>query len=400
MRAPLTSIKGNLDFLQRAFMQRATSLPEEERAALADASSEAARLSSLVNDLLLLARVDAAASGGYGLREGWLDEQLRGRREPIALDEVVMEAFRQCRARLQARRKDLRLSVSELEPMTVRGDPGQIRQLVHILLDNAIKYTPDGGKVRLAVTHADGHAVLTVEDTGIGIASEDMPHIFERFYRADQARVRDEQGSGLGLAIAQWIVQAHDGALAVQSTLGHGSTVSVRLTAERRAGEGTLPRLAAVRGAARDTQRREDRTAGLFGGAMQPLARFAGSVSKPRRSPAREAREVRDARAARRGAGGTETGADTGAQGTGLHTDTGAGGGQQRTAATATAPNASVSRPNTSRPNTSSPNASNARHRGLQAAPARVGRDKRRHARDTWANRDALEATDTRDARE
>jgi signal transduction histidine kinase len=353
MRAPLTSIKGNLDFLQRA-----ANLPTEERDALMDASSEAARLATLVNDLLLLARVDASARGGYGLREAWLDEQLRGRREPIALDEVVMEAFRQCRGQLEARRKDLRLSVSELEPMTVRGDPGQIRQLVHILLDNAIKYTPSGGKVRLAVTHAEGRAELTVADTGIGIAPEDMPHIFERFYRADQARVRDEQGSGLGLAIAQWIVQAHDGTLDVRSTPAQGSTFSVRLKAERRVDERTQPRVPAVR--------RADRSGGLLGGAMQPLARFAGSVSKPRRSPQRENREFHAARSVPRTADSAEPSKD-------------GGGGAGRHGKDIAPPSA--------------------RHRRPKAASARVERDKRR-ARDARESRDAAASGDTAQARE
>lgn len=230
MRGPLTSIKGNLEFLRWA-----RDLPESERSVvLAGAEAEATRLATLVNDLLLLARVDAA-SGTYGPSQIWLDEQLRGRRESVALDEVVMAVFRQAREQMTTRPKDLRLSVSKLQPLMILGDPGQIRQLVYILVDNAIKYTPSGGHVRLSLNStAEGEAVLTVEDTGIGIAEKDLPHIFERFYRADEARTREDQGSGLGLAIARWIVEAHNGALDVQSTFGEGTTFTVRLKAEPR----------------------------------------------------------------------------------------------------------------------------------------------------------------------
>jgi signal transduction histidine kinase len=287
MRAPLTSIKGNLEFLQRA-----RDLPAEERSqVLAEAAAEAGRLSILVSDLLMLARVDAAASGGYGLHEAWLDEQLRGRREQVALDEVVMEVFRQGRGQLQARRKNLRLSVNGLEPMTVIGDPGQVRQLVYILLDNAIKYTPSGGRVRLAVTRTeDGWAELIVEDSGIGITAEDMPHIFERFYRADQARARDE-GSGLGLAIAEWIVQAHGGTMSVASVPGEGSTFTVRLRAERREGEPTPPAVPAVDEGGTGEVR--GNSAGVISGAIEPLARIAGTVSMPLARSTRTTRSPR-----------------------------------------------------------------------------------------------------------
>jgi signal transduction histidine kinase len=237
LRAPLTSIKGNLELLRRR-----ADIPDAERAEmLGDAEAEAGRLATLVNDLLMLARLDAAGTG-YGPSERWLDEQLRGRRELVALDEVVMSVFRQGRAQLPVRRKELQLVVRELQPLVVRADPGQIRQLVFILVDNAIKYTPNGRSVRLSLADAgDGWAELRVADSGIGIAPADLPHVFDRFYRADHARVRDEQGSGLGLAIAKWIVAAHGGTIGVSSTPGEGSTFTVRLKAEPRTPSARLP---------------------------------------------------------------------------------------------------------------------------------------------------------------
>src|SRR5262249_20793636 len=276
LRAPLTTIKGSLDFLRRA-----PDLSEaERRATIEDAYAEAERMANLVSDLLLLARVDAASSGSYGLREAWLDEQLRTRREPIQLDELAMDIFRHGRAQLHARNKDLHLSVTNIEPVTVVGDPGQIRQLVLILLDNAIKYTPAGGKIRISVTRNGNRAAFSIADTGIGIRSEDRPQIFERFYRADQARERDEHGSGLGLAIARWIAGAHEGDISAHSQPGQASTFTVLLPAVA-TGDGRTATKS--QGAPGQGVKRETRTPPIGIGSIYPLARLARSVSGPRK---------------------------------------------------------------------------------------------------------------------
>jgi signal transduction histidine kinase len=229
LRAPLMTIKTTFDFLRHA-----PDLPADERQEMIeDGYGEAERMSTLVNDMLLLARVDAANGGKYGLRETWLDDQLRGRREPVELDQLAMEVFRQGQGLVQARRKNLRFSVLNLEPVTVLGDPGQLRQLALILIDNAIKYTHAGGKIRIAVSRNGQLAAFSVTDTGIGIPPDARPHIFERFYRADQARAREQQGSGLGLAIGKWIAEAHKGEISVNSQEGQGSTFTVLLPAIR-----------------------------------------------------------------------------------------------------------------------------------------------------------------------
>lgn len=229
LRAPLTTIKTTFDFLRNA-----PDLPADERQEMIeDGYGEAERMAALVNDLLLLARVDAANGGKVGLHESWLDEQLRGRREPVELDQLAMEIFRQGAALGQGRRKNIHFSVANLEPVTVMGDPGQLRQLALILLDNAVKYTPAGGKIRIGVSRNGALAAFSVTDTGIGIPAEARPHIFERFYRADEARDRDQQGSGLGLAIGKWIAEAHQGEISVMSQPGAGSTFTVLLPAVR-----------------------------------------------------------------------------------------------------------------------------------------------------------------------
>ncbi|MEO7001724.1 MAG: HAMP domain-containing sensor histidine kinase [Ktedonobacterales bacterium] len=271
LRAPLTTIKGSLEFLKHA-----PDLPEAERAALLeDAYAESERMAMLVNDLLLLARADAAG----GVRASALDEQLSGRREPVEMDQLAMEVFRAARAQMLARRKELTLSVTNLEPVTVQADPGQIRQLALILLDNAIKYTPQGGKIRLSVTQNGARAAFSVTDSGIGIDPEDRPHIFERFWRADRARERDEHGSGLGLAIARWIAEAHNGEISVHSQPGQGSTFTLLLPAVRRVGEDTTAKVTVN---ARGGSRKRGVSSRRLSEAISPLARLAQSVSRPR----------------------------------------------------------------------------------------------------------------------
>ena len=206
LRAPLTAIQANLEFVRRH-----PDLPATERdIAIAEASREASRLARLVADLLVLARADA----GLPLRR-WRME----------LDRLLLEAFAEARQLARGQR----LEITRLEPAMITGDPDRIKQLALILLDNAIKYTPDGGRITLELRRSSTHAEILVHDTGIGIAPEDLPHVFDRFYRADPARSRDPAGSGLGLAIARWIVEQHDGQITIESSLGVGTTVSVRL---------------------------------------------------------------------------------------------------------------------------------------------------------------------------
>jgi signal transduction histidine kinase len=129
-------------------------------------------------------------------------------------------------ARVKGVRLDKRLPDRSL---SVMGDREALRRLFLILLDNAVKYTPAGGMFVVSLQHVDGYVVGAVKDTGIGISAEDLPFVFDRFYRVDRARSRDQGGVGLGLAIGHWITQAHGGTIRVESELNVGSQFTVQL---------------------------------------------------------------------------------------------------------------------------------------------------------------------------
>lgn len=206
LRAPLTAIQANLELLQRV----PDMSPDDREEVVTEAVREAQRLTRLVADLLALARADA----GVGLR-----------REAVELDRILLQA----RSDARQLARDHTLEVGALEPMVIHGDPDRLKQLCLILLDNALKYTPPGGKVTLSLRNGGGWAQLAVQDTGAGIPPEDLPFVFERFYRADPARARDPGGSGLGLPIAKWIVDQHGGQISLASDPGKGTTATVVL---------------------------------------------------------------------------------------------------------------------------------------------------------------------------
>lgn len=208
LRAPLTAIQANLELVRRR-----PDLPTAERIeALDEAGREADRLGRLVADLLALARADAGA-------------ELR--RDPVDLDAVVLDSFQTARALANGRT----LQLDPFEPTRTCGDEDRLRQVVLILLDNALKYTPPGGTVTLGLQQRGERVEIFVRDTGVGIALDDLPHVFERFYRADPARGRDPGGTGLGLAIARWIVEQHQGTIGIESAPGQGTQVAVYLPA-------------------------------------------------------------------------------------------------------------------------------------------------------------------------
>ena len=203
LRTPLTSVRGNLDL-----MRRFGTYDEESMEVIQE---EMERMSRLLGDLLLLARAD---TGGLPLRH-----------EPVELDTVLFEVYRQV-SRIE---KPVAVELTAVDQATILGDEDRLKQLLLNLVDNGIKYSRPGGAVRLSLAKDKGWAQLVVSDTGIGIPTEDLPHIFDRFYRVDKARSRAQGGSGLGLAIAKWIVQAHGGAIKVDSTVGVGTTFTVTL---------------------------------------------------------------------------------------------------------------------------------------------------------------------------
>jgi signal transduction histidine kinase len=180
----------------------------EAREAIGTVLDETVRLSRIVDQLLTMSRLDAG--------EAFLELS------HFDFSELVRTTVEYMR--LLADEKKLALKVEAAEPVQVEGDPSRLQQVVVNLLDNAIKYTPEGGSVSVNVRAETDKAVLTVTDTGIGISEEGQAHIFERFYRTDKARSRLMGGTGLGLSIVKSIGAAHGGRVSVESAEGRGST--------------------------------------------------------------------------------------------------------------------------------------------------------------------------------
>ncbi len=206
LRSPLTAIRGNLDLLRRG----ASDDPEARHQALAAIDGEAERMQRLVTDLLLLARAD---------------EGIKIQKELVELDTLMLDVYRQ--AQLIA--GGVNICLGSEDQAQVTGDRDRLKQLLLNLVDNAIKYTPSGGQVRLSLERDTQWVRVYVSDTGIGIPAEDLDKIFDRFYRVDKARSREKGGSGLGLAIAKWITDAHGGRIEVQSEIGKGTTFTLWL---------------------------------------------------------------------------------------------------------------------------------------------------------------------------
>lgn len=206
LRSPLTAVRGNLDLLKRG----ASDDPEERAQMIEAMDSETARMSRLVSDLLLLARQDSGVPIS---------------KQPIELDTLMLEVYRQ--AQLTA--KGVTLVLGAEDQAIIVGDRDRLKQVLLNLVDNAVKYTTQGGKVTLSLTKDDTWVKIAVQDTGIGIAPENIPNLFDRFYRVDKARSRDAGGTGLGLAIAKSVVEAHNGKITVESEVGKGSTFTVWL---------------------------------------------------------------------------------------------------------------------------------------------------------------------------
>jgi signal transduction histidine kinase len=148
-------------------------------------------------------------------------------RGEVCLDKLVREIGEHMRVVAAERRQDLMIDASS--PCFVLGNPEQLRRLLFNLLDNAIKFTPVGGSIDISVSCQNDEARVVVSDTGIGIAPEHLPHIFDRFYRADSARSRQTEGNGLGLSICRSIAEAHGASLEVESTVGEGTQFALRM---------------------------------------------------------------------------------------------------------------------------------------------------------------------------
>jgi signal transduction histidine kinase len=207
LRTPLTVIKGNVDLMRR--MKR---LDEES---LMSIDHEAGRLTRLVGGLLLLAQ---AESGKLALSM-----------KQVELDLLLTEVFQEMSILAGSR---VRVHLNEIDQVYVTGDRDRLKQVFINLVANAIQYTPQGGEVFLSLERIGEQARIICRDTGPGIPAEDLPHIFERFYRAEKSRTRGRTtGFGLGLSIANWIVERHGGRIEVESKEGKGTTFAIWLPA-------------------------------------------------------------------------------------------------------------------------------------------------------------------------
>ncbi len=211
LRTPLAMLRSQIDVA----LQRRRRVAEHEQI-LASLREDTERLSQLVSELLTLARADAG-------------EDVLGR-EPVDLHDLAEQVVGAMQPLAESRTVRLQLARgTSMAAVVVVGDQTRLTQLLVNLVDNGLKYTPANGTVVVSVLGDGDAGILRVTDTGVGIAAEHLPHVFERFYRADPARSRAEGGAGLGLAICQWIAHAHGGTIQVESEAGRGTTVSVVL---------------------------------------------------------------------------------------------------------------------------------------------------------------------------
>ncbi len=188
-------------------------LAAEDAALLEDIVAETSHMTTLANNMLTLARLDSRSS--------------HQEHEVVNLTEIAHTSLRRIQA--LADQKDIKIQEKAGEAVVVIGDLALLEQAVLALLDNAIKYNQQGGLVTMRTMVKGNQALLEVQDTGIGIAAEHLPHLGERFYRVDKARSREIGGTGLGLSIARRIIAAHGGRLSLSSVLGQETTVSVVL---------------------------------------------------------------------------------------------------------------------------------------------------------------------------
>ena len=205
LRGPLTVIQGNLDLLKRNLSE------EDRRESVRALEAETTRMTKIMSNLLVLAELES----------GHLEQQ-----ENVSLKEMLLDAGERAMHLAGGRR----IVIERQEDLWVKGDVDRLGQVLRNLVDNAIRYTPEGGTITLSLFENGDWALLKVADTGIGISPEHLPHIFDRFYRADRARSRASGGTGLGLAIVKGIVEQHGGRVTVTSEPGEGSIFTVWLT--------------------------------------------------------------------------------------------------------------------------------------------------------------------------
>jgi len=214
LRTPLTIMRGEIEVALHN-----ENLEEEQREILLSLLEETIRMNSIIEGLLLLSKSDLNM-----YKPSW---------EEVRLSELTAELFED--GEFLAQTKHISIVLEQNDEICLFGDKVRLRQLFLNLLDNAIKYTPENGKVILALYRLDGLAVFKIEDTGIGIPQHELHKIFNRFYRVDKARSREMGGTGLGLSIAKWIVEMHGGKILVHSEVNAGTTFVIKFPLDNNA---------------------------------------------------------------------------------------------------------------------------------------------------------------------
>jgi two-component system sensor histidine kinase CiaH len=216
LRTPLAVIKLHLERLFR----HPNHTIEQESEHISEVIRETSRMIKMVSDLLTLARSDS--------------NQLQILCQEIRLDKILERVTQQFKEVAMVKQIEFNTSISS--PITMVGDEERLHQLFVILLDNAFKYNKEKGTVRVVCLKKASQAQIEIKDTGIGIAKNDIPYIFDRFFRGDKARTRTHEGTGLGLSIAKWIVEAHKGKIYVESELGVGTRFIIHLPIKEKKG--------------------------------------------------------------------------------------------------------------------------------------------------------------------
>jgi signal transduction histidine kinase len=207
LRTPITVISGYADMLDRWGKQDPSALQESIEAI----KSEAKNMYGLIEKLLFLARADQ-------------NRQIL-KKSPLDTERLIEEIFQET----SIIAPNHIIVLSQNEPATICADSASIKQMLRIFIENSINYTPNGGKINISAKKSGHYFDITIKDSGIGIPSEDQPHVFNRFYRVDKSRTKITGGTGLGLSIANWIAEQHNITINLDSTLGEGTTITVHI---------------------------------------------------------------------------------------------------------------------------------------------------------------------------
>jgi len=210
LRTPLTILRGETEVTLRW-----AKTTDEFRDMLRSNMEEIDRMERIIESLLTLAKSEVG--------------ELTLEMKQLSLSDMVQELYLQSRILCEAKQIKVEMDLKVEQEVRIRGDELRLRQMFLNLISNAIKYTPDGGELKIVLAQEDDLAVVDIVDSGIGMHAEHLAHIFDRFYRVDKARNRMDGGTGLGLAIVKWIAEAHGGSISVTSEVGKGSSFSVRL---------------------------------------------------------------------------------------------------------------------------------------------------------------------------